>query len=106
MAVDLIVTLPADGEGGIGFLEVNILGISIPRQAGGEVIGGIEQPCIAGFSRKQHQGTNTDEASIMFSGAGTDVINLVREMEVLSVEASFPRSAFDRSAAQRFLLSV
>jgi hypothetical protein len=37
----------------------------------------------------------------MFSGADADVIDLVREMEIFPVETSFPRSAFDRSAAHR-----
>jgi hypothetical protein len=46
---DPVVALPADGEAGIGFLKVDLFGITIPRHAGGEMIGGIEQPGVAGL---------------------------------------------------------
>jgi hypothetical protein len=52
IAVDLVIALPPDGETGNGFLEIQFLRITVPRQAGGEVIGGIGQPCIAGFCGK------------------------------------------------------
>ena len=48
-AVNAILALPFDGEGGIGFLQVDRLGVSAPGQLGCKMVGGIEQPGIAGI---------------------------------------------------------
>src|SRR4051794_1032011 len=95
IAINLVVALPADCKVGAGLLEIDIFGISVPRQADGEVVGGIEQPCIAGFGREQHQRTNGDETAVVFGGAVPNKIDLISEKEILSVQPSFPRSAFD-----------
>src|SRR5260370_13996913 len=55
ITVDAIIALPPDGEVGIGFLEVDRLGIAVPCQTGGEVIGRVQEPGVAGISRKQRQ---------------------------------------------------
>ena len=52
--MDLVIALPSDGETGIRFFEVDVLRIAVSRHACGEVIGGIEQPCVAGFGREQY----------------------------------------------------
>jgi len=46
--LDTIVALPFDGEAGIGLLQVDRFGVSIPGQADGKLVGDIEQPGITG----------------------------------------------------------
>jgi hypothetical protein len=71
IAVDLVVAVPSNREIGIGFLEVDLLGISVARETGSKVIGGVEHP------RR---------------GCG-NVIDLVGETKILPVEGSLARSA-------------
>jgi hypothetical protein len=65
------------------------------------VIGGIEQPAVAGIGREQYQRTNGYKTAVILGGAVPDVVDLVGEKETLSVEALFPKSAFNRFAAHR-----
>jgi hypothetical protein len=64
------------------------------------VIGGIEQPGIAGIGREQDERTDRYQPPVVFGGAVLDVVDLVGEFEVLAVGASPARSAFDDSPAQ------
>jgi len=52
-SVDTITALPTDGEGGIGFLDVDRFALAVSSQPCGEPIGGVEQPGIAGFGGEQ-----------------------------------------------------
>ena len=45
---DTLVALPFDGEAGIGLLQVDRFGVSIPGQTGGKLVGDIEQSGITG----------------------------------------------------------
>ena len=54
-AVDAIAALSSDGEGGIGFLNVDRFVLPVASQLRSEPIGGVEQPGIAGLGGEQHQ---------------------------------------------------
>jgi hypothetical protein len=89
VALDPIIALPSNGETGIGFLEVQFLRIAIPRQACGEVIGGIEQPGIAGFSREQHQRADGHKPAVVFGGATLNVVDLFGQAKVFARDRCF-----------------
>ncbi len=48
-SVEAIAPGPSDLEAGVGFLEVDGFRISIAGEACGKVIGGVEQPSVAGL---------------------------------------------------------
>ena len=64
-AFDAIAALPTNGEGGIGFLDVDRFALAVSSQPCGEPIGGVEQPGIAGFGGEQDQLTESDDAAVV-----------------------------------------
>ena len=54
-AVDSVVPLPGNREGGVGFLDMDRFGVSAVSQPGGEMIGRVQQPRIAGFGGEQDE---------------------------------------------------
>jgi hypothetical protein len=64
------------------------------------MIGGIEQPGIAGLGGEQDERADRYQSPVMLGGAALDVVDFVGEFEVLAVDASPSRSAFDDSPAQ------
>jgi hypothetical protein len=48
------------------------------------VIGGIEQPCIAGFGREQHQRADGHKTAVVFGGAALDVVDLFGQAKILA----------------------
>jgi hypothetical protein len=81
-------------------------GSPVSRHACGEVIGGIEQPCVAGVGREQHQGTDGYKASVMFGGTALDVVNLFDEAKILALQSGFACSPFDSSLTHVSVPSV
>ncbi len=63
--VDAIAALPTDRERGIGFLDVDRFALPVSSQPCGELIGGVEQPGIAGFGGEQDQLTDGDDAAVV-----------------------------------------
>jgi hypothetical protein len=59
------VALPTDRERGIGFLDLDRFALALSSQPCGELIGGVEQPGIAGFGGEQDQLTDGDDAAVV-----------------------------------------
>ena len=75
-SVEAIASGPSDLEAGVGFLEGDGFRVAV---AGGEVIGGVEEPSIACFGREQDELVDGDDASVMSGGPSLDGANLVGE---------------------------
>src|SRR5271167_4592182 len=54
-SVETIASGPSDLEAGVGFLEGDGFRVAVAGEAGGEVIGGGEEPSIACFGREQDE---------------------------------------------------
>jgi hypothetical protein len=63
------------------------------------MIGGIKEPGIACIGGEPDQRADRYQASIVSGGATLDVVDLVSEFEVLAVDGSLARTAFDDSPA-------
>ena len=85
-AFDAIAALPVDREGGIGFFDVDGFGVAITGEPGGELIGRVEEPGIAGFGREQDKLTDGDDAPVMVGGATLNVADLIGETEALAID--------------------
>ncbi len=104
VAENLVVALPPDGEVGVGFLEVKVFWIAVASEAGGQVIGGIEQPSVACFRREQDQRADGHQSPIVFGSTRLDIVNLFGEAKVLAGHRGFARSPFDRFPAHAAVL--
>jgi len=104
IAENLVVARPPDGEACVGFLEVKVFWIAVASEAGGQAIGGIEQPGVASFRREQHQRANGDQTPVVFGGASLDIVKLFGEAKVLAGHRGFSRSPFDRFPAHAAVL--
>ena len=69
-AIDMVVTFPANGEGGIGFLELEGLRVPIADDLGSEQVGEIQYPGVPRFAGEERQFTDGDKASVAFGGHG------------------------------------
>jgi len=96
--MDLVIALPSDCETGICFFEVDVLRIAVARHAGGEVIGGIEQPCIAGFGLEQHQWADSHKPTVALGGAVLNVFDLFGQAKIFARYCRLALPPFDRSA--------
>ena len=65
---DAILALPFDREAGIGFLQMNRLGGTVFGQTDRKVVGGVEQPGIAGVGGKQDELTDGDDTAVVIGG--------------------------------------
>jgi len=63
--LDAVVPLPIDGEVGVGFFDVDGLGLPIPRQLSGELILCIQEPSIAGLRREEDKLPDRDDSSVV-----------------------------------------
>ena len=68
-------------EAGVGFVEGDGFLIAVAGEAGGEAIGGVEEPSIACFSREQDKLVGGDDASVASGRLSLDGVNLVGEFE-------------------------
>jgi len=84
-SVEAITSGPSDLEADVGFLEGGGLRVAVAGEAGGEVIGGVEEPSIACFGREQDKLVDGDEASVMSGGPSLDGANLVGESKPRAV---------------------
>ena len=67
-SVEAIASGPSDLEAGVGFLKGDRFGIAVAGEAGGKVIGGVEEPSIASFGREQDKLVGGDDASVTSGG--------------------------------------
>jgi len=58
---DAILACPTDGKAHLGFFDLGGQGITVAGEPQREVIGGVEQPSIAGFGREEDERTERDE---------------------------------------------
>ncbi len=70
-------TLPTDREGGIGFFDVDRLGVAIMGELRGELLGWVEQPGIAGFGGEQDKLTDADDAPVVSGCPTLNVADLI-----------------------------
>ena len=75
--LDAIMALPADREGGIGFFDVDRLGVAIMGELRGELLGWVEQPGIAGFGGEQDKLTDADDAPVVSGCPTLNVADLI-----------------------------
>ncbi len=99
VAFNTILALPSDGETGISLLQMNRLRVTISGQAGGKMIGDVEQPCVSGLGGEQDQLADGDHAQVVVGSFVLDVANLVGEAEALAVHHLGCFSALDGSGA-------
>ena len=83
VAVDLIAPLPADGIIGVSFLDIDRKRIPVMGKGGGEVIGRVEDPGVAGFGGKKDQWPDAYDATIVLGSALLDRADLLSETEIL-----------------------
>ncbi len=95
-SVEAIASGPSDLEAGVGFLEGDGFRVAVAGEAGGEAIGGVEEPSIACFGREQDKLVDGDDASVMSGGPSLDGANLVGESKPRAVAHSFAPSGLDR----------
>jgi hypothetical protein len=77
---------------------VDRLGIAVPCQTGGEVIGRVQEPGVAGIGRKQRQWADGDEARVVCGGAALDVVDFVGQSKILAEDLPLARSTSDLSS--------
>ena len=98
-SVEAIGAGPGDLEAGVGFLKGDGFRVAVASEAGGEAIGGVEEPSIACFGREQDKLVGGDDASVTSGGPSLDGANLVGESKPRAVADSFARSGLDRPFA-------
>jgi hypothetical protein len=52
---DVVLTFPADCEVGVGFLEIDGLGVPVAGKSCSELVGGIQHPGVSSLGRKERQ---------------------------------------------------
>jgi len=87
--------LPADGEVGVVFLEVDRLGVPLSSKSRSEPVRGVQHPGISSLGRKEHQRADGDKASIVLSGPPLNVVDFLGEAKLLACRPSFARSSLD-----------
>ena len=100
-SVEAIASGPSDLEPGVGFLEGDGFRVAVAGEAGGEVIGGVEEPSIACFGREQDKLVGGDDAAVTSGGPWAAVApkNSAPRPQVLACAAA-PRDLRPRSAPQ------
>jgi hypothetical protein len=78
---------------------MNGFGIAISGQTRGKVIGDIEQPGVAGVSRKQDELTDSDHAPVVIGGFVLNVANLVGQVKAFAVKRLSGGPPLNRSAS-------
>src|SRR6516162_4408242 len=92
-SVDAVVALPTDRERGIGFPDVDRFALPVSSQPCGQLIGGVEQPGIAGFGGEQL--TDGDDAAVMSGCPALDIVHLIGETKTLALHDPLARSTPD-----------
>jgi hypothetical protein len=64
--------LPADSIIGVGFLDVEFKRIPIVGQAGGELIGRVQNPGVAGLGGKKYERSDVDDTPTRYAYRFTD----------------------------------
>src|SRR6476646_6820645 len=77
------------------FLDVDRLALALSSQPCGGLIGGVEQPGIAGFGGEQDQLTDGDDAAVVVGGAALNIAHLVGETKTLALDDPLARSSLD-----------
>ena len=81
--IDMVVTFPANGEGGVGFLELERLRVPIAGDLGSKPVRGVQYPAVPRFAGKEHQFTDGDKASVAFGRPLLDVMHFPGKIEFL-----------------------
>src|SRR5262249_54628292 len=93
--INVVVTFPADCEVGVGFLEVDGLGVPISGKSCSEVVGGVQHPGVSSLGRKEHQRADGDKAGVICSGPALNVLDLLGEAKLLARHRLLCRSFLD-----------
>ena len=88
-AVDAVESRPADGEIRIGILNVDRQRIAVTGNWCGQLIGGVQQPRIAGFGGKQQQRTDGHDPTVALRRAALDVTDFIGQAVILPLDLSF-----------------
>src|SRR5215472_12871328 len=91
-SLDPVVPLPLDRESGVGVLDVNRFGVTVPGHPGSQMVGRIEQPRIAGFRREQDELADPNDALVVLGRAPLNVAHLVGKAKTLAVHYTLARS--------------
>ena len=83
----------------VGFLEVQFLWITVPRQPSSQVVLRVEQPGIAGVGGEQGQGPDCHKPTVVLSGTALDITDLLGKTEVLARNLPLARLMLDASPA-------
>src|SRR5437667_10942555 len=62
----------------------------------GELIGGVEQPGIAGFGGEQDELTDGDDAAVVIGGPALNIAHLIGQPKALALDDPLARSTPDR----------
>src|SRR5262249_22186499 len=92
---NVVVAFPADCEVGVGFLELDGLGIPISGKSCSELVGRVQHPGISSLGRKEHQRTDGDKAGIVLSSPALNILDLLGKTKLLTLHPLFPRSTLD-----------
>ena len=90
--------IPVNCKGGIVFFDADWFGVSIAGQPCGELIGGVQQPRVAGVGGKQDKLADCNDAPIVIGCPALNVANLVDQTKGLAIHHALARSTLDRFA--------
>src|SRR5262249_60913508 len=78
-----VVAFPADCEVGVGFLELDGLGIPISGKSCSELVGRVQHPGISSLARKERQRTDGDKADIVWVSQSLNLLGLLATSKLL-----------------------
>jgi hypothetical protein len=90
---DAILACPTDGKAHLGFFDLGGQGITVAGEPQREVIGGVEQPSIAGFGREEDERAERDDARIVVGCPVLNVADLIGETKVLALDDALAGSS-------------
>ena len=93
--LNVVVTFPVNCEIGVGFLEIDGLGVPISGKSCSKVVGWVQHPGIASLGRKERQRANGDKADVILSGSVLNVLDLLGEAKLLALHPLFAKSSLD-----------
>src|SRR5437879_12924945 len=79
----------------VSFLDVDRLVLPLSSQPCGELVGGVEQPGIAGFGGEQDQLSDGDDAAVVVGCSALNIAHLIGETKTLALDDPLARSSLD-----------
>ena len=83
LALDSVVSLPADGVAGFGFFDLHRQRISAGGESGGELVCWLQDSGVTGVGGEEHQRSDGDDSPIMLGRATLDRADLFGKVQTV-----------------------